>query len=432
MKDWFPLRLKPSRQQGGRWLHASLAFILLAIACLGLTACQPRLQWGDEQKLLAQVWTQVDRAYVDPTFNGQNWWQVRQTFLRQPMPTPEAAYERINVMLATLGDPFTRFLDPASYRSLQTSTSGELNGVGLQIALDESGGVRVIAPLEGTPADRAGLQTDDRIVAVNDEPVRGWSLERVAARLRGLTGTQVYLSVQRGDRQFEVGLKREAIAINPVRSQIFPQQINGQPVAYIRLSQFNANAVAKMRAAIDRAESAGAVGYILDLRGNPGGLLKAGIEIGRMWIDRGPIVFTIDRNGISDSADATGSQLTDAPLVAIVNRGSASASEVLSGALQDTGRAALVGTRTFGKGLIQSIFEMPDETGLAVTIAKYATPSGRDINHQGIEPDVVVELPSDRRLKREELATERDPQFVAALEVLREQVAAAQALPTAA
>ena len=416
--QFFPSLLK-NWGRGLNW-QKLLLVIPIVVSCWTLTACQPRPSWGEDQKLLAQVWTTIDRAYVDPTFNHQDWWGVRQEYLRKPMPTSKAAYEQISSMLATLEDPFTRFLPPANYRSLQTSTAGELNGVGLQIAMDETGAIRVIAPIEGTPADRAGLQPEDTILKIDDVLVEGWTLDEVANHLRGMTDTQVYLTVQRDERQFEVKLKREAIEINPVRSQILPKALGNRPAAYIRLNQFNGNAVSEMQAAIASAEAKSVAGYILDLRGNPGGLLRAGIEIAQMWINEGPIVYTIDRNGISDSADATASILTDKPLVVLVNKGSASAAEVLAGALQDSGRGVLVGTRTFGKGLIQSLFDMPDGAGLAVTIAKYATPSGRDINKLGIEPDYLVELPNNRVLKQAERGTDRDPQFVKALELLQQ------------
>ncbi|MGK7911888.1 MAG: S41 family peptidase [Synechococcus sp.] len=396
--------------------------LLVLVACWSLAACQPRAGWGAEQKLLAQVWTTIDRSYVDPTFNGQDWWKVRQEFIRHPMASPEEAYAEIGTMLSTLDDPFTRFLPPANYRSLQTSTAGELNGVGLQIALDEDGHIRVISPLEGTPADRAGLQPDDVLLAIDGVEIDDWTLDEVANHLRGMTDTTVYLSLRRDEHDFEVQLKRESIEINPIRTKIRTRAAGDRSVAYIRLNQFNGNAVSEMRAAIQAAEAKSVAGYILDLRGNPGGLLKAGIEVAQMWIDRGPIVFTIDRNGISDSADATSTTLTDKPLVVLVNKGTASASEVLAGALQDSDRAVLVGTRTFGKGLIQSLVDMPDGAGLAVTIAKYATPSGRDINKLGIEPDYVVGLTGDRVLKRSELGEDSDPQFIQALEVLNRRI----------
>ncbi|MEM9568726.1 MAG: S41 family peptidase [Cyanobacteria bacterium P01_E01_bin.34] len=436
---WLGLTIQAVMFESGNWLEFKKLLlgkraclkqlattVLLMMVCWSLTACQPRAGWGPEQKLLAQVWTTIDRSYVDATFNNQDWWKVRQEFIRHPMASPDEAYAEIAAMLATLDDPFTRFLPPSNYRSLQTSTAGELNGVGLQIALDDTGRIRVIAPLEDTPADRAGLQPDDILLSIDGAEVTNWTLDEVANHLRGTTDTNVYLSIRRDELDFEVKLKREAIAINPVRSKILTRFAGQRSVAYIRLNQFNGNAVSEMRAAIQAAEDRSVAGYILDLRGNPGGLLKAGIEVAQMWIDRGPIVFTINRNGISDSADATASILTDKPLVVLVNKGTASASEVLAGALQDSERAVLVGTRTFGKGLIQSLVDMPDGSGLAVTIAKYATPSGRDINKLGIEPDYVVELAEERALKRTEMGTSDDSQFVQALSLLEKQLAVAR------
>ena len=166
---------------------------------------------------------------------------------------------------------------------------------------------------------------------------------------------------------------------------------SGLQVGYIRLTQFNSNAADDMELAIEDLESQGAQGYVLDLRNNPGGLLQAGVEIARLWIDEGAIVYTVNRQGIFDGFNATDSAMTDAPLAVLVNRGTASASEILAGALQDSGRAVLVGDRTFGKGLIQSLFDLSDGSGVAVTVAKYETPSHRDINQLGIEPDEVVD-----------------------------------------
>ncbi|MEO0854316.1 MAG: S41 family peptidase, partial [Cyanobacteria bacterium J06648_11] len=189
---------------------------------------------------------------------------------------------------------------------------------------------------------------------------------------------------------------------------------------YIRLNQFNGNAVDKVAEAIANAEKQHVAGYVLDLRGNPGGLLRAGIEIAQMWLSDATIVYTIDRNGVQDSARATDHRLTAAPLAVLVDRGSASASEVLAGALQDNHRAVLVGTRTFGKGSIQSLFELSDGSGMAVTIAKYMTPAKHDINKLGIAPDVTVELPEGELLARDRVATAGDRQFVRALEALQQ------------
>jgi carboxyl-terminal processing protease len=202
--------------------------------------------------------------------------------------------------------------------------------------------------------------------------------------------------------------------LNPVHSEL-QHQANGTNLGYIRLSQFNANATVELAHAISRLEKQNANAYILDLRNNPGGLLQAGIEIAKLWLNEGTIVYTVNREGIQDSFVANGHALTDDPLVVLVNQGTASASEILAGALQDNGRAKLVGQRTFGKGLIQSLFNLSDGSGLAVTIAKYETPNHSDINRQGINPDLEVAI---EPIKRDQVATAADGQFQAAVELL--------------
>lgn len=384
----------------------------------------------EEQQLLSEVWRIVDRAYVDDTFNHQNWWLVRQRALQQPLLNREQAYNAIQKMLATLDDPFTRFMRPDQYRSLQTNTSGELTGVGLQITQDgPSGELRVIAPIEGSPAEQAGIKPRDRILKINGVLTTQLTLDEAAERMRGPIGSPVTLTVaQEGEdltRAHDVQIVRNRISLNPVYAELRPQ-VDGKRVGYIRLSQFNANAAAEVGSAIKRLEAEQADAYILDLRSNPGGLLQAGIEVARLWLDQGTIVYTVNRNGIQDSFAAIGPALTTDPLVVLVNQGTASASEILAGALQDNGRAQLVGERTFGKGLIQSLFNLSDGSGLAVTIAKYETPDHHDINRLGIQPDVNVAL--EPTLTREQIGTDADQQYQAALDlVTHESVVAAGA-----
>jgi carboxyl-terminal processing protease len=379
----------------------------------------------EEQKLLSEVWRIVDRAYVDDTFNHQNWWFVRQRVLKQPLENREQTYTAIQQMLASLNDPFTRLLKPDQYRSLQTNTSGELTGVGLQIAQDgATGELRVIAPIEGSPADQAGIQPRDRILAIDGAPTSTLTLDEAAELMRGPIGSEVTLKVGRSEVEpIEVKLVRDRISLNPVYAELRPQS-EGKAIGYIRLNQFNANATAELAHAVSRLESEGAEGYILDLRNNPGGLLQAGIEIARLWLDQGTVVYTVNRQGIQDSFDATGQAITDDPLVVLVNQGTASASEILAGALQDNDRALLVGEKTFGKGLIQSLFNLSDGSGLAVTIAKYETPNHHDINRQGIVPDLVVSLDP---ITRDQVGTVADRQYQAAVDVLTQQTVVAGA-----
>jgi carboxyl-terminal processing protease len=319
-------------------------------------------------------------------------------------------------MLASLEDPFTRLLKPEQYRSLQVNTSGELTGVGLQIALNpKTERLEVVAPIAGSPAEKAGIRPRDRILQIDGILTVKLTLDEAAARMRGPIGSSVSLLLERdGEESIEIQLVRDRIALNPVVAELrsTPER---KSFGYIRLSQFNANATAELAHTLARLEKQGADAYILDLRNNPGGLLQAGIEIARLWLEEGTIVYTVNRQGIQGSFEAFGPPLTRDPLVVLVNQGTASASEILAGALQDNGRARLVGETTFGKGLIQSLFDLSDGSGLVVTVAKYETPRHRDINKLGITPDRVVSL---EPMTRDQLGAETDLQYQAALKVL--------------
>ena len=397
-------------------------FLLLLVVVITFGAASPAIALTEEQRLVAEAWRLVDRAYVDDTFNHQNWWLVRQKALKQALPDHESAYSSIQKMLAGLDDPFTRLLKPDQYRSLQTNTSGELTGVGLQISLDaETKVLKVIAPIAGSPADRAGVKPADTILKIDGVPTAGLSLDEAAERMRGATGSRVMLTMQRmGSEPSEVEIVRDRIALNPVSFELrlADSQVAEHPktkIGYVRLAQFNANATAEVSRAINLLEQQGAEAYVLDLRSNPGGLLLSGIEIARLWMNEGTIVYTVNRQGIEGSFEATGQALTKDPLVVLVNQGTASASEILAGALKDNDRATIVGERTFGKGLIQSLFDLSDGAGLAVTVAKYETPDHIDINKQGIKPDVTVPLDP---LAIAPLGAQRDRQYEAAVEFL--------------
>lgn len=402
------------------WARRLAAVLLAILMTLGWAVPQAQAL-TDEQKLLAEVWRLVDRAYVDDTFNHQNWWLVRQKAFKQPLGDREQTYAAIQQMLAGLDDPFTRLLKPVQYRSLQTNTSGELTGVGLQIASDaETGKLRVIAPIAGSPADRAGVKPADTIVKIDGVSTDTLTLDEAASRMRGSIGSQVTLTIQRDEALVDLNVVRDRIELNPVYAELRSQPPTANTeapakIGYIRLSQFNANATVELAHAIERLETQGADSYILDLRNNPGGLLQAGIEIARLWLNKGTIVYTVNRQGIQGSFEATEQALTDDPLVVLVNQGTASASEILAGALKDNGRATILGEKTFGKGLIQSLFDLSDGSGLAVTVAKYETPGHIDINKLGIKPDVTVPLDP---ITGAQVATPDDRQYQAAVELL--------------
>jgi len=402
------------------WLVISLVAIALQFFWIGgvNAAVTDSLQ---EQKFLTNVWQIVNRSYVDADFNHQNWYKVRRQFVNRKFNSREDTYQAIREMLATLDDPFTRLLEPDKFKSMQTSTSGALTGVGLQIAVDEpDNNVTVIAPIEGSPADMAGVRSRDRIVAIDNIPTKGLSLDECATRMRGAIGSEVKLSLERpladskGFEKLDVVIKRDRIAVTPIIAKL--NQEENHKVGYIRLNQFNGNASADMEKTIKKFEAEGADRYVLDLRGNPGRLFDAGLQIARMWIPEGTVVYTVDRHGIQESFDAKGEAITTDPLVVLTDSGSASASEILAGALQENDRAQLVGTKTYGKGLIQSLYELEDGSGLAVTIAKYETPLHHNIHKRGIIPNVEVALTEP--ITRKQLGTKEDPQYIAALSVL--------------
>ncbi|MBW4511017.1 MAG: PDZ domain-containing protein [Scytonematopsis contorta HA4267-MV1] len=401
--------------QNKRFFQVGLSLFLLLCLTLGIFI-QPASALTHEQKLVSEAWRIVNRTYLDDTFNHQNWAMVRQKTLEKPISNDKAAYTAINGMIKSLGDPFTRFLDPEQYRSLQVTTSGELTGVGLQIAQNpDTGRLEVVAPIDGSPADKAGIKPRDRIIKIEGITTDKLTLDEAAAKMRGPIGSFVTLLIERdGEEQKEVQLVRDRIELNPVVAELRPID-KGKSIGYIRLTQFNANAPAELSQAISSLEKKGANAYILDLRNNPGGLLQAGIEIARMWLDKGTIVYTVNRQGLQGDFESFGPALTDDPLVILVNQGTASASEILAGALQDNRRATLVGETTFGKGLIQSLFELSDGSGLAVTIAKYETPMHHDIHKLGIKPDQEVHQES---INRDQVGTNADLQYQAAVETL--------------
>jgi carboxyl-terminal processing protease len=399
----------------------------VAVTGAGIHLSQSQAFFRESPKeLVDEVWQIIDRQYVDGTFNQVDWRAVRGEYLNRSYTKQEDAYEAIREMLKKLNDPYTRFMDPQEFKNMQIDTSGELTGVGIQLAQDEeTKKLMVIAPIEDTPAFKAGVLAKDMITKIDGKSTEGMDVNDAVKLIRGQEGTSVTLTIRRGNEDKEYKLTRARIEIHPVRQNV--QNIGNEKVGYIRLNQFSANAAQEMREAIKSLEAQRVDGYVLDLRSNPGGLLYASVEIARMWINQGGIVSTVDRQGISDTQEANNRALTDKPLVVLVDGGSASASEILSGAIQDDKRGTLVGTQTFGKGLVQSVRGLGDGSGLAVTIAKYLTPSGRDINKLGISPDVVLELSEEQRKElqqdRTKVGTPADPQYAKAMEVLKQKIA---------
>ncbi len=297
----------------------------------------------------------------------------------------------IKGMLSNL-DPHSSYLDPEDFRQLQESTSGEFGGLGIEVGLDD-GVLQVIAPIDDTPASEAGLEAQDLIIKIDDQPTKGQSLMEAVEKMRGKPGTSIRLTIVRdGRKPFDVTLKRAVIKSRSVKGQLLEDDYG-----LIRVSQFQVNTgseVAKALGALKKDNKGKPLqGLILDLRNNPGGVLQAAVEVTDQFISDGLIVYTKGRLANAELRfSATAENISgDVPLVVLINGGSASASEIVAGALQDHKRAVLMGTDSFGKGSVQTVLPLNNDRALKLTTALYYTPKGRSIQAQGIAPDIVVE-----------------------------------------
>ena len=364
------------------------------------------------KEVIDHVWQIVYRDFLDSSgkFERSNWINLRKEFLAKKYSDNNEAYDAIRDMLSNLDDPYTRFLDPKEFNQMRIDTSGELTGVGIQIVKDkESDSLIIISPIEGTPAYEAGIKAKDKILSIDNVSTKGLNIEDAVKLIRGRRGTKVKLEILRNGNSFYKSLLRERIEIKSVTSKINETK-DGLLIGYVRIKQFNANASREMKDTLKDLEIKKVSGYVLDLRSNPGGLLESSIDISRQFIDKGIIVSTLSKDGLRETKRGNGKALTKKPLIVLVNEGSASASEIVSGAIRDNNRGKLVGKKTFGKGLVQSMRTLVDGSGLTVTVAKYLTPNGTDINKFGITPDIEVKMNSNPILQRE-IGTKRDRQY---------------------
>jgi len=364
------------------------------------------------KEVIDNVWQIVYREFLDADgkFESSNWINIRKDFLAKKYSNINEAYDAIRNMLSNLDDPYTRFLDPKEFNQMRIDTSGELTGVGIQIVKDKkSDNLIIVSPIEGTPASEAGIKARDKILSIDNISTKGMNIEDAVNLIRGKRGTKVKLEILRNGNSFYKSISRERIEIKSVTSKINETK-DGLLIGYVRLKQFNANASREMKDILKDLEIKKVSGYVLDLRSNPGGLLESSIDISRQFIDKGIIVSTLSKDGLREIKRGNGNALTTKPLIVLVNEGSASASEIVSGAIKDNNRGKLVGKKTFGKGLVQSMRTLVDGSGLTVTVAKYLTPNGTDINKFGITPDIEVKMNSNPILQRE-IGTKRDNQY---------------------
>ena len=388
-----------------RFIKSSILLMSAAMMTIGNAYAATPAELYDD------VWKIVNKKYYDPSNNSQDWQKWRYRY-ENKLRTKDDAYVAINTMLASLNDPYTRFLDPKEFSEETDSIKGSLKGIGTQIGLRD-GNLVIIAPLEDSPAERAGLMADDYILEINGESTKGINIDAAADKIRGEKGTTVTLLIQRK------GVPNKTYSI--VRDEIEVKSVSCKPpfetteipndIQYIRLSSFiSKNAASEIEAILNNSDAM--KGIILDLRSNPGGLLTNAIYISDMLLKGGVIVSTVDRDCYKNTTRARYEQVSAKPIVVLINKGSASASEILSGALKDNHRAVIVGEQSFGKGLVQEINKLPDDAGMNITIQRYLTPSGTDIHKKGITPDVVVEL------TKENVEAKDDVQLKKAIEVL--------------
>jgi carboxyl-terminal processing protease len=342
-------------------------------------------------------------TYRQLSLFGDVFEKVRSDYVEKPEEA-KLIESAINGMLTSL-DPHSSYMDPKSFRDMQVQTRGEFGGLGIEVTMEE-GMVKVVTPIDETPAARAGLLANDVITHIDDEQVQGLTLNQAVDKMRGPINSTVRLKIKRKEKAepFEVSLTRDTIRIRPVRARK-----EGDDVGYLRITQFNEQTFEGLKTAIDRLSTEigpdKLKGYVIDLRNNPGGLLDQAIMVSDAFLERGEIVSTRGRNAEETQRyNAKAGDLTKGkPLVVLINGGSASASEIVAGALQDHKRAAVLGTRSFGKGSVQTIIPLGGNGAVRLTTARYYTPSGRSIQAKGIDPDVEIlqEVPDELKGKDE-------------------------------
>lgn len=350
----------------------------------------PSLALSEAQKLVAEAWRVVDQSYVDRTFNNHDWFRIRMKAVKRAYSSVDEGYDAIRQMLALLSDPYTRFLTPQQYTSLTSTATGEIAGVGVEMypaRVDDA--LKVTTPVDDSPAARAGVRPADVITLIDGEDVTALTPDEAAARIRGTPGTRVSLTVVHDDgrgKEESFEMVRESLKLKSVSAKILKQ---GE--LYVKIKQFSSTTAADMKDALEGIGKPKIERLILDLRNNPGGYFPGGVDVARLFVRTGtPIVYVVDKSGVQDEITAAvDGEFADVPVVVMVNKATASASEILAGALKDNKRATLVGEQTFGKGVVQTVSQLSDGSGIAVTVARYETPAHKDINKIGIAPDLT-------------------------------------------
>jgi len=344
-------------------------------------------------RLYAAVWALVKEDFYDNSYKGQDWKRWEKKY-EGKLTDMDSAHKAIETMLASLGDRYTRFLDQDAFDDEKNQIEALLCGIGVQIGLDKQHRIVVITPIEDTPAQKAGVRPSDLILEIDGKSTTGFSVDDAAKYIRGEVDSKVNIVVGRGSQKKKFVITRKRIPLKSVQTA----KMLDSKVGYIRLSSFISHKVdVEMIAALKELPQAKAL--VLDLRDNPGGLLNKSISVSDLFLDSGNVVSTVDKDGYKTTIASKARPLSRVPLVVLINKGSASASEITMGALKDNSRAILVGEKSFGKGLVQGINKLEDGSGVNITIARYLTPNDNDIHEKGISPDIEVKL--TKKMKEE-------------------------------
>lgn len=384
---------------------------LLSVYLLGLLILPGVAFAQEEQRTAAEPQKEEDPdandTYKQLNLFGDVFERVRAQYV-EPITDERLVEAAINGMLSDL-DPHSSYLDEDDYNDMQIQTKGEFGGLGIEVTM-ENGFIKVVSPIDETPAFRAGVLAGDYITHLDDESVLGLSLNDAVDRMRGKVGTSIKLTLRRENLEepIDMTITRDVIQIKSVR-----HRVEREGIGYIRITTFNQNAEEGLKKAIEDIKSNTGeklVGYILDLRNNPGGLLDQAIAVSDVFLDKGEIVSTRGRNDKDTKRDnSTPGDLTNGkPIVVLLNGGSASASEIVAGALQDHRRAIVLGTKSFGKGSVQTVIPLPGHGAMRLTTARYFTPSGRSIQAEGIEPDILVEQAKIEKVSESDRIREND------------------------
>lgn len=321
-------------------------------------------------------------------------------------------------LVDSLGDPYTSYMSKAELTSFMEDTDGSFYGIGVQVTMDKiDGSLLIISPIEGTPAAEAGILAQDKIIKVDGKDVSGADMDQAVSMMKGKEGTEVTVTIYRTStgEVLDFVIKRAEINMDSVAYEMLENQIG-----YIKITQFRKNTYDQFKKAYDNLTSQGQKGLIIDVRNNPGGLVDTVEKIGDLLVPEGTLVYTIDKEGNREDFVSDAKQI-QVPLCVLVNGSSASASEILSGAVQDMGVGKLVGTQTFGKGLVQGLYSLSDGSGVKITIQKYYTPKGVCIQGTGITPDYIVELPEEYEYSLT-IPRDQDTQMQKAIEVIQKEI----------